>query len=254
MIIYVFFKKMKLSLFFFLGPWVWHMEVPRLGVKSELQLLAHTTATATPEPSCVRDLHHSSQQCWIFNPLSEARVWTRNLRAPSWIRFCCAINIIKLIEHIHYLQKFPHGPLLILPSQFFHVKLFLVTHFCNPRTTDLLPITMDYVAILEFYINGIIWHVFFFCLVSSIQYNYFEIPWFCYMYQLFFPLYLFLFLMIFIFSTIAGLQCSVNFLLYSKVTWSHTHTHTHTYTYTVTHIYIHSSHIILHHAPSQVTG
>lgn len=34
-------------------------------------------------------------------------------------------------------------------------------------------------------------------------------------------LYFFNFLMIFIFSTIFGLQCTVNFLLYSKVTQSH---------------------------------
>ena len=33
--------------FFFLGPYPWCMEVPRLGVKSEPQLLAYTTATAT---------------------------------------------------------------------------------------------------------------------------------------------------------------------------------------------------------------
>ena len=32
--------------FVFLGPHPWHMEVPRLGVESELQLLACTTATA----------------------------------------------------------------------------------------------------------------------------------------------------------------------------------------------------------------
>ena len=30
----------------FLGPLPWHMEVPRLGVESELQLLAYTRATA----------------------------------------------------------------------------------------------------------------------------------------------------------------------------------------------------------------
>ena len=30
----------------FLGPHMRHMKVPRLGVKSELQLLAYTTATA----------------------------------------------------------------------------------------------------------------------------------------------------------------------------------------------------------------
>ena len=32
--------------FAFLGLHPWHMEVPRLGVESELQLLAYTTATA----------------------------------------------------------------------------------------------------------------------------------------------------------------------------------------------------------------
>ena len=41
-----------LTFFFFLGPHTWNMEVPRLGVKSELQLLAYTTATAA------RDLSH----------------------------------------------------------------------------------------------------------------------------------------------------------------------------------------------------
>jgi len=49
------------------------MEVPRLGVKSELQLPAYTTATATPDPSRIFDLRHSSWQCCIFNPLSEPR-------------------------------------------------------------------------------------------------------------------------------------------------------------------------------------
>ena len=35
---------------FFLGLHLWHMEVPRLGVESELQLPAYTTATAMPDP------------------------------------------------------------------------------------------------------------------------------------------------------------------------------------------------------------
>ena len=34
---------------FCLGPLPRHMEVPRLGVESELQLLTYTTATATPD-------------------------------------------------------------------------------------------------------------------------------------------------------------------------------------------------------------
>ena len=35
------------------------MEVPTLGIESELQLLAYTTATAMPDPNHVYDLHHS---------------------------------------------------------------------------------------------------------------------------------------------------------------------------------------------------
>ena len=50
------------------------MEVSRLEVETELQLLAYTTATAMPDPCLMCDLHHSSQQCWILNPLSEATI------------------------------------------------------------------------------------------------------------------------------------------------------------------------------------
>ena len=39
-----------ICLFVFLGPHPWHMEILRLGVKSELQLPAYTTAIATPDP------------------------------------------------------------------------------------------------------------------------------------------------------------------------------------------------------------
>ena len=55
------------------------MEGPRLGVKLELQLLAYATATGTQDPSHVCDLHHSSWQCQILNPLSEAGDRTRIL-------------------------------------------------------------------------------------------------------------------------------------------------------------------------------
>ena len=57
----------------FLGPHMWHMEVPRLGVKSELQLPAYATATVTRDLSCIYNPYHSSQPCWILNPLSKAR-------------------------------------------------------------------------------------------------------------------------------------------------------------------------------------
>ena len=35
------------------------MDVPRLGVESELQLPAYTTASAAPDPSHICGLHHS---------------------------------------------------------------------------------------------------------------------------------------------------------------------------------------------------
>ena len=49
------------------------MEVLRVGVKSGLQPLAYTIATATQDPSHVCNLHHNSQQYQIFDPLNEAR-------------------------------------------------------------------------------------------------------------------------------------------------------------------------------------
>ena len=42
------------------------------------------------DPSHVCSVHRSSWQCWILNPLIEARDRTHNLVVPSWIRVCCA--------------------------------------------------------------------------------------------------------------------------------------------------------------------
>ena len=69
---------------------MWHMEVPRLRAELELQLSAYTTATATQDPSNICNLHHSSQQCCIPDPLSEARDQTLILMDTSRIRFNCA--------------------------------------------------------------------------------------------------------------------------------------------------------------------
>jgi len=63
------------------------MEVSRLEVESELQLLAYTIAIERQDPSRICDLHHSSWQHQILNPLSEARDRTRNLIVPSQIHF-----------------------------------------------------------------------------------------------------------------------------------------------------------------------
>ena len=69
--------------FCFLGLHPQHMKVPRLGVQLELQLPTYTTATATPDPSLVFDLYHSSRQRWMLNPLSKARDRTRVLMDTS---------------------------------------------------------------------------------------------------------------------------------------------------------------------------
>ena len=63
------------------------MKVPRLGVELELRLPAHATATATRDPSCVSDLHRSSRQCRILNPLSEARARTRVLMETTQVPY-----------------------------------------------------------------------------------------------------------------------------------------------------------------------
>ena len=54
---------------FLLGLHPRHMEVPRLGVESELHLWAYTITTATWDPSHICNLCHSSWQCRILNPL-----------------------------------------------------------------------------------------------------------------------------------------------------------------------------------------
>ena len=60
---------------FFLWLHLQHMEIPGLGIESELQLQTYTTAMVTLDPSPICHLHLSLQQCQILNPLQEARDW-----------------------------------------------------------------------------------------------------------------------------------------------------------------------------------
>ena len=59
------------------------MEVPRLGVKLELELLAYTTAKTMQDLSPICDLYHSLQKCQILNPLHEAKDQTLILMDTS---------------------------------------------------------------------------------------------------------------------------------------------------------------------------
>ena len=96
----------------FLGLLLWHMEVPRLGVQSELQPPACATTTATWDPSCICELHCSSWQCWILNPLSEARYRAHNLMVPSQIHFCCTMMGTPVLRY--FFLSIPSLTLLIL--------------------------------------------------------------------------------------------------------------------------------------------
>ena len=91
----------------FWGPNLHHMEVPRLGVESELQQSIHATAVPKPDTRHICDLHHSSQQCQILNPLSEAGDWTHILRDASWVCYCWATT--ELLNHSIYFSM--HMPI-----------------------------------------------------------------------------------------------------------------------------------------------
>ena len=82
-----FFFFFTLAFCLFWGRFPRHMEVPRLGVQSELQPPAYARSRATWDPSHVCHLPHSSRQCRILNPLSKARDRTRNFMVPSRIHY-----------------------------------------------------------------------------------------------------------------------------------------------------------------------
>ena len=125
--------------FFFLGLYLQHMEVPRLGVQLELQLLAYTTTTATPDPSHVYNLQHSPWQLWILDPLSEARDRKHNLMVPSQIRFYCAMKGTPLFfssnvcESIATWQNLEHVPQPRNPL-IFRYRRWLASFIIVPRS------------------------------------------------------------------------------------------------------------------------
>ena len=64
--------------FFFLGPHLQHTEVSRLGVQSELQLLAYTTATAMLDMSATYSTIHGKARFltnWVGLEIEPASSW-----------------------------------------------------------------------------------------------------------------------------------------------------------------------------------
>ena len=98
---------------YFLGPHPWHMEVPRLAVQSELQLPACTTATATPDWSCICDLHHSSWQCRSLTH------WTRPGIKPasSWILVGFVNCWATMLPPVTFCHQFPWWCILATPGR-----------------------------------------------------------------------------------------------------------------------------------------
>ena len=136
--IFLLFHFIYLFIFVSLGPQPQHMEVPRLGAKSELQLLACAPATATPDLSHVCNPHHSSWQRWILNLLSEARVWTCILMVANQIRFRWAMagTPTSAFQYLHNMWICRNLVKVLLTTFPFFSKYFL-----------LLTNTMDYCVV-----------------------------------------------------------------------------------------------------------
>ena len=110
---------------FISGPHMGHTEVPTLGVQSELQVQAYTTATWDPRSIC--NLPHRSRQCqcWILNPVSKGRVWTCILMDTSWTHLCCAI-----MGTLHSTYKWSHTGFDLLCLNYFTEQDTLQLHPC----------------------------------------------------------------------------------------------------------------------------
>ena len=91
-------------------------------------------------PSWVFDLHHSSCQFWIPNPLSEARDRTQILMDISWIHFCCATTgVLHRVYDISRKKLFPvcFFTLFMYLKSLFIMKTFFEVQFLVFRRPSL---------------------------------------------------------------------------------------------------------------------
>ena len=112
-----------------------HSEVPRLGVESELQLPVYATTTATQDPKLICNLHHSSRQCQILNPLSKAKDQTHVLMDASQVCWPLSRNGN---SHLFYLILFSIFNFLKLWDSNGNVKnlrIWISVKSCGPKKT-----------------------------------------------------------------------------------------------------------------------
>ena len=120
-----------------------HMLFPRLGVKSELQLLAYTPGTATWDLSHICNLHHSSQQLQILNTLTNAGDQTCILmdtspiaepqqELPNTIILVCNLALLQLKVYISFDQAIPFLDLYLIKRitqvEKEHVQGYLISY------------------------------------------------------------------------------------------------------------------------------
>ena len=76
---------LKKIFFFFSWLHLWHYRSSQARGRIGAAAAGLHNSHSKWDLSHVCDLHHSSRQRWILNPLREARDWTRNLKDTSWV-------------------------------------------------------------------------------------------------------------------------------------------------------------------------
>ena len=119
--------------FFLLGPHQQHMEIPRLGVQSDLLLPAYARATATPDPSFVCDLHHSSGNAG--SPTHWARPGTKPESSRILIGFVSATPQRELLSSVFMLRNYGSYTLMwnCLVMRSSKIGLYKMVPNCFPR-------------------------------------------------------------------------------------------------------------------------
>ena len=111
-------------LFSFLGPHLWHVEVPRLGVGATAVGLQHSYSNTASKPHLWSTLHLVARQ--ILNPLGKARDWTHIFMDTSWVCYCWAMTETpNFLTSLFFAYSAAIYPTCQCPI--YHVSLFLLS-------------------------------------------------------------------------------------------------------------------------------